>query len=134
MTAIVADTHTIIWFLRNSQRLSDNAAAAMDSAIQANLPIYIASISLVEMVYLMERGKIPTVAFDQLMATLDESTSAFEVAPLDRTITLALASIDRAIVPEMPDRIIAATAQSLGLPLVTRDHRIQNLSTLTTIW
>lgn len=134
MTAIVADTHAIIWFLRNSQRISDNAAAAMDSAIQANLPIYIASISLVEMVYLMERGKIPTVAFDQLMATLDEPTSTFEVVPLDRTIILSLASIDRAIVPEMPDRIIAATAQSLGLPLVTRDHRIQNLSTLTTIW
>ena len=39
-----------------------------------------------------------------------------------------------AIVPEMPDRIIAATAQSLGLPLVTRDCRIQNLSALVTIW
>lgn len=134
MTAVVADTHAIIWFLRNSQRLSDNAAAAMDSAIQANLPIHIASISLVEMVYLTERGKIPTAAFEQLMVTLDEPTSAFEVVPLDLTITLALASIDRATVPEMPDRIIAATAQSLGLPLVTRDHRIQNLSTLTTIW
>ena len=134
MTAVVADTHAIIWFLRNSQRLSDNATAAMDSAIQANLPIHIASISLVEMVYLTERGKIPTAAFEQLMVTLDEPTSAFEVVPLDLTITLALASIDRATVPEMPDRIIAATAQSLGLPLVTRDHRIQNLSTLTTIW
>ena len=133
MTAVVAGTHAIIWFLRNSQRLSDNAAAAMDSAIQANLPIHIASISLVEMVYLMERGKIPA-AFEQLMATLDEPTSTFEVIPLDRTITLALASIDRATVPEMPDRIIAATAHSLGLPLVTRDHRIQHLSTLTTIW
>ena len=134
MTAVVADTHAIIWVLRNSQRLSDNATAAMDSAIQANLPIHIASISLVEMVYLTERGKIPTAAFEQLMVTLDEPTSAFEVVPLDLTITLALASIDRATVPEMPDRIIAATAHSLGLPLVTRDHRIQNLSTLTTIW
>ena len=50
------------------------------------------------------------------------------------TATLSLVSIDRAIVPVMPDRIIAATAQSLALPLVTRDCRIQNLSTLVTIW
>ncbi len=134
MTAVVADTHAIVWFLKNSNQLSDHAATAMDRAIQAGLPIYIASISLVEMVYLMERGKIPTDAFEQFMVTLEQPTSAFEVVPLDRTITLSLVSIDRAIVPEMPDRIIAATAQRLGLPLVTRDCRIQNLSTLVTIW
>ncbi len=33
----------------------------------------------------------------------------------------------------MPDRIIAATALHLGLPLVTRDHRIR-ASSVTTIW
>ncbi|WP_437730494.1 hypothetical protein [Sorangium sp. So ce1335] len=30
----------------------------------------------------------------------------------------------RADVPDMPDRIIAATAVSLGVPLVTRDGKI----------
>ncbi|WP_121969235.1 PIN domain-containing protein [Leptolyngbya sp. BC1307] len=134
MSAVVADTHAVIWFLRNAKQLSDNAATAMDGAIQSNQPIYIASISLVEMVYLTERDRIPAAAFEKLMATLDKPISTFEVVPLDLTITLELASIDRAIVPEMPDRIIAATAQSLGLPLVTRDRSIQNLSTLKTIW
>jgi predicted nucleic acid-binding protein len=33
----------------------------------------------------------------------------------------------------MPDRIIAATALRLGLPLISRDHRIQ-LSEVSTIW
>ena len=40
---------------------------------------------------------------------------------------------NRAQVPDMPDRIIAATALSLGLPLVTRDGRIRD-SGIRTIW
>jgi len=34
-------------------------------------------------------------------------------------------NLPRDLVPEMPDRIIAATALHLGLPLVTRDRRLQ---------
>ena len=34
----------------------------------------------------------------------------------------------------MPDRIIAATALSLGLPLVTADTEIRKLTNITTIW
>jgi predicted nucleic acid-binding protein len=38
------------------------------------------------------------------------------------------------VVPDMPDRIIAATALSLSLPLVTRDAKIQAVTTIQTIW
>jgi predicted nucleic acid-binding protein len=31
-------------------------------------------------------------------------------------------------------RIIAATALYLGLPLVTKDHKIRNLDVIQTIW
>jgi predicted nucleic acid-binding protein len=34
----------------------------------------------------------------------------------------------------MGDRIIAATALYLGLPLVTKDHKIRELSIIQTIW
>ena len=37
--------------------------------------------------------------------------------PLDYNVASALRSIPRDIVPDMPDRIIAATALHLGLPL-----------------
>lgn len=45
-----------------------------------------------------------------------------------------LAQIRRAIVPDMPDRIIAATALSLGLPLMTAGTEIRKLSNITTVW
>ena len=33
MTAVVADTHTIIWYLRENARLSQAAMTALDTAL-----------------------------------------------------------------------------------------------------
>jgi len=41
--------------------------------------------------------------------------------------------VSRAEVPDMPDRIIAATALHLGVPLISRDRRI-SLSAVATVW
>ena len=48
-------------------------------------------------------------------------------------VAAALANIPRDRVPDMPDRIIAATALYLGVPLVTRDAMIR-AAPITTIW
>ena len=55
------------------------------------------------------------------------------VVPLDLAVVLAMGEISRDVVPEMPDRIIAATARYLSLPLVTRDLKIQ-AADIDTIW
>jgi PIN domain nuclease of toxin-antitoxin system len=111
MTAIVADTHTIIWYLQDAQRLSEQATIALENALQAGDPIYIAAISLIEVIYLVERGRISTDAFDQLMDQFTGTNSAFVVVPLDLAIAQTLRQVPRDIVPKIPDRIIAATAQ-----------------------
>ncbi|WP_336389855.1 PIN domain-containing protein [Scytonema hofmannii] len=41
--------------------------------------------------------------------------------------------VERAQVPDLPDRIIAATALYLGVPIISRDNKIQ-LSSINTIW
>lgn len=48
-------------------------------------------------------------------------------------VATALRRIPRSVVPDVPDRIIAATALYLGLPLVTRDRRLQSAG-IQTIW
>ncbi|NJR25497.1 MAG: type II toxin-antitoxin system VapC family toxin, partial [Richelia sp. CSU_2_1] len=45
----------------------------------------------------------------------------------------ALATIPPASVPDMPDRIIAATALHLNLPLISKDRRMP-LTDLNLIW
>src|SRR5260370_38944940 len=86
---------------------------------------YISAISLVEIVYLVERGRIAGHAFDLFVSQLSQDNPAFTVVPLDTRIDEVLRRISRNLVPDMPDRIIAATALHFGLPLITRDRRLQ---------
>ncbi len=46
MVAVVADTHTIVWYLQELARLSEAALAALDGATAAGDPIYVSSISV----------------------------------------------------------------------------------------
>jgi len=133
MSAVVADTHTAVWYLFDSDKLSPGASAALDGAVQAGDPIYLASIFVVEVVYLVEKRRLPEAALDQLTSALADVEASFVVVPLDLQVVQALRQIPREMVPDMPDRIIAATALHLNLPLVTRDRRLQSAG-LTTIW
>jgi PIN domain nuclease of toxin-antitoxin system len=133
MAAIVADTHAAVWYLLNAPNLSMRARAAMDAASDAGDPIYVSSISLVEIVYLVEKGRLPGVIIDRLTAALSDSSAAFVIAPLTESVALAVQRISRNIVADMPDRIIAATALDLNLPLVTRDSDISKAG-ITTVW
>jgi PIN domain nuclease of toxin-antitoxin system len=55
------------------------------------------------------------------------------LAPLDRSVADALELVSRDDVPDLPDRIVCATAVALGVPLVTRDGKIRT-SEVQTIW
>ncbi|MDP8923470.1 MAG: hypothetical protein M3O34_11410 [Chloroflexota bacterium] len=59
--------------------------------------------------------------------------SLLAVLPVDRAVAEAALLIDRATIPELPDRVIAPTALSLGGPLITSDLRIR-ASGIATVW
>ena len=92
------------------------------------------AISIVEITYLVEKNKIPEVVLNQIIEFLTTPDSDLKVVPLDLSVAKCLAKIPRLTVPEMGDRIIAATALYLDLPLVTKDHKIRNLSMIQTVW
>lgn len=133
MGAVVADTHAMVWYLFSPGRLSARARSALEEAVQGGDPIYIASISLVEIRYLADKGRLSGDLPQQLDRELDDPSSALMIVPLDRAVAGALARVSRDAVPDMPDRIIAATALHLNVPLVTRDGMIR-AAPITTIW
>lgn len=132
MKALVADTHTIIWYLHASPKLSKAARAALDACSSLE-PIFVPTICLVEMVYLAERGRIDPGYLPKLRHALSLPESRWREMPLTLEVAEAVEQIPYHEVSEFSDRIIAATALVLNLPLVTADSRIQD-SRLWTIW
>ncbi|HVI09678.1 MAG TPA: PIN domain-containing protein [Candidatus Binatia bacterium] len=55
------------------------------------------------------------------------------IAPVDAAVASAIGKIPRDIVPDMPDRIIAATASHFDAELVTRDRRLHSAGALRTV-
>jgi PIN domain nuclease of toxin-antitoxin system len=133
VASVLADTHAAIWFLNRSPLLSEKARASMAGAIAAGDPVYVASISLVEIRYLVERARLPEQAFTALDTTLADPIGGLRIVDLDRDVARMLSRIPRDAVPDMPDRIIAASALARGVPLVTKDYKLQS-APLATIW
>jgi predicted nucleic acid-binding protein len=133
MLRAVADTHTVIWYLFADERLSATARAAIEEAASSGDQIAFSSITLAEIIYLSEKGRIPMATLERLLTVLDREDTVLVEIPFDRHIALALRQIERNQVPDLPDRLIAATALYLGLPLISRNHRIQ-VAGLKTIW
>ncbi len=130
---VVVDTHSAVWYLLASNSLSGEALRALEAATQAGDPVYLPSISVVEVIYLVEKGRLPQLALERLNDALADSESAFVLAPLDLTVAHSVRRVPRDTIPDMPDRIIVATALQLSLPLITCDRRTQSLG-VETIW
>lgn len=70
---------------------------------------------------------------DLLLREVESNDALLVEIPFDRNIALTLRQVDRSQIPDLPDRIIAATGLYLNVPVISRDRRIQ-LSSIDTIW
>jgi predicted nucleic acid-binding protein len=64
---------------------------------------------------------------------IDAPDAVLRELPLDRAIVALMPDVRREDVPELPDRIIAATARRHEVPLISRDREIRATS-LVTVW
>jgi PIN domain nuclease of toxin-antitoxin system len=129
----VADTHAALWHLYDDPRLLVTADIFLMDATSARHKIAISSISLVEVAYLVEKARIWPTAFDDLVNVLADPDHIFVEVPVTKLNSDALRRVPRAAVPDMPDRIIAATGLHLDVPVLSRDSRIR-AANLKTIW
>ncbi len=59
MIAAVADTHTALWHLFDDARLSVAAEALITKAAESRNNIAVSTITLAEIVYLVEKNRLP---------------------------------------------------------------------------
>ena len=129
----VIDTHAAIWYLNADLRLSDRARRFIDEAGRRGMPVLITSISLVQVVYLCEKGRIPPASLVRLEEALRLQDTVLRVADLTMAVALAVGRVVRDEVPDMPDRIIAATALYFNVHVISRDNKIR-ASSVETLW
>jgi PIN domain nuclease of toxin-antitoxin system len=132
--ALVLDTHAVIWYLAGSKQLSPIARTIIETEEKNGASIFVSAVSIVEVVYLAERGRLPSAALQSPGEALRSPDGSMAVAPLDAAVAQAVQKISRVVVPDMPDRIIAATALHLNAELVTRDRRLHSALKNRAVW
>jgi len=123
----------VIWYLSNDARLSARARQTFSTVANAGDKVGICAITIVEMVYLVEKNRITVDQLDTLITNLRAADSVLVQVSLTVEIAESLQKVSRDQVPDMPDRIIAATALYFGVPVISRDGKI-TASSVTTIW
>jgi PIN domain nuclease of toxin-antitoxin system len=72
VSACVADTHALIWFVLNDPRLSLPARTAMQNAAASGNRVFVPTISLVEIVYLIEKGRFLPSLLSRIVSALND--------------------------------------------------------------
>lgn len=131
--AAVADTHAVLWYIYASPELSVRAKLFIEHSADNGLAIGVSTISLAEMVYLIEKRRIAHDAYIRLKEQLDNPENVLTELHVTSQVVEAMSLVPYADVPDFPDRIIAATAKSLGVPVISRDRKIR-MADLESIW
>jgi predicted nucleic acid-binding protein len=127
----VTDTHPFVWYLAaDDERLSPSAKSVFENADSAKAVVVIPAIVLAESLYLAEKGRIKAKAVEIL--ELVESALNYRLYPLDLSVIQIAWELKK--IPEIHDRVIAATARRLGLELITDDKRIRESGYVKTLW
>ena len=133
MSLAVTDTHALIWWANGEvRRLGRAARAFFEKAESGNAAIYVPTFSLLEVAEAMRRGGFdPSQTFPKWAKQLLGSGQFIAV---DLTLEILFEAESLYGIRERGDRLIAATAQHLGYPLITMDPALRRIRGLETIW
>src|ERR1700724_3422641 len=101
MIFAIADPHAAIWYLFSDPRLGSAASAFINDTIAKGDHIGVSATSLAEMVYLIERRRIPTNALNDLHAAIADPKAVLQHVPLDESVAMKMRSSARAF-PTFP--------------------------------
>jgi len=96
MIAAIADTHAAIWHLFSDPRLGREASAFIDATISNGGHIGVSAISLAEMVYPIEKARIPPNALEDILAALANPRAVLKQAHIDDKVALRMREIPKA--------------------------------------
>ena len=126
------DTHVLLWWHGDRDRLSHDQRKVI-AAANAEMPLQVSDISLWEIATLHSLGRI------RLTIPLREWLEKAVAPPLVRrrkispAVAAELASLPESFHRDPADRILVATARTIGATLPTRDRRISGAGLVSTL-
>jgi predicted nucleic acid-binding protein len=123
MNSFVTDTQALVKFMMGRKVINDACHQAFLDADQGKNVIIIPAIVLMEVMYLFEKNRIDV---NLLQAEKLMQSENYQFEPLSLEILKTAAEITD--IPELHDRLIAATARHLDIPIITNDTEILDSS------
>ncbi len=132
LTQIICDTHILIYWQDDPQRLSRKAQAAIETGLQEKT-LACSDISFWEIAMLIHSGRLRSdISAVQYM---DDLSLVLSLTVLPISPEIASLSQGRFFIHKDPaDRLIAATAIHHNAPLITADSKLKALKQLNVIW
>ena len=121
MDSFVTDTQALVKFMEGKKVINNKSHQVFQSADKGEATIIIPAIVLMEVLYLFEKNRID-ISLLQTEELFKSQNYQFE--PLSFEILKTASEIND--IPELHDRLIAATARYLGLPIITNDPVIRD--------
>lgn len=130
---IVLDTHVLVWWLSAAAGLSPRARKAIGAAAAKNA-VVASAISVLEIATAVRRDRLQlALPLEHWLADAN-SLPELRFEPVSAGIALLAGSFGNDMHGDPADRLIAATAITLGAALVTADDRLRECRSLNTIW
>ncbi len=130
---IVLDTHTWVWWVGSPELLSSKAGRTIDGALDDG-SIYISAISCWEISLLVNKGRLELTTDVEDWIAGSEALPFFRFVPVDNRIAVRSNRLPGDLHSDPANRIIIATALSLGATLVTKDRKIRGYPHVETLW
>jgi PIN domain nuclease of toxin-antitoxin system len=130
---ILLDTHAWVWWVGSPEHLSPRARRALDKAATGE-GLFVSSISTWEVALLVAKGRLRLSTPVASWIGASEALPFLRFVPVDNAIALLAVTLPGPLHDDPADRIIAATALSLGAELVTKDRRLIEYPHLRTLW
>jgi PIN domain nuclease of toxin-antitoxin system len=130
---IVLDTHVWVWFVSNPELLSKKAKRTIERAVVDN-NVFIPSISAWEVALLTSKKRLLLSMEVADWIKKSEMLPFVNFIPVDNSIAVKSVNLPQPFHSDPADRIIIATAISLGASLITKDERILKYPHVKTIW
>ena len=130
---IVLDTHAWIWWVTGSAALPGKVTTQLEQAMRERA-IRVSSISVWEVAQLVARGRLELTMDVADWVEKSESLPFLEFVPLDNRIAIRSTRLPGTLHTDFADRIIVATAQTLGATLVTKDEKLRRYRHVETLW